>query len=434
MPAIFRAIFIFLASCFLLPASAGATPQIIHYTLDDTIHGGTVEILERIFDKAKKENAEAILIQMDTPGGLLDATEEIVKLFLNSQNPVIVYVAPSGAKAGSAGTFITLAAHIAAMAPGTYIGAAHPVEMFGGGEENEQQKIMKKKIESATTSFIEAIAEQRGRNVEWARKAVLESETLTQDKALKNRVIDIVAPSKEELLKVLHGRKVKLPDGEKTLNTQNAVLVPYEPGLKLRFLNTVASPTMIYLLILAMIAGIYLEISHPGSILPGAAAGACLVLLLIATRTLPVNALGILLMGTALVLLIVEIYVVSYGLLTVGAIACFFIGSLFLFDPVETDVQVPLPFIIGSTGALAAIAGVIGYSVVRTLGRKQASGRESMIGARGTVEESVGPEGPGKIFVQGEYWNAVSDVPIEKGASVEIVEMRGLSVVVKKSG
>ena len=312
------------------------------------------------------------------------------------------------------------------------MGEAYRVEMLGAGEDNEQQKIMKKKIESATSSFIEAIAEQRGRNKEWARKAVLESETLTQDKALDNRVIDLVAKSKEELLAAVNGRAVKLSEGEKTLNTAGALLVPYEPGLKLRFLNTIASPTMIYLLILAMIAGVYLEISHPGSILPGVVAGLCLILVLIATRTLPINTLGILLIVAALILLVIEIYVVSYGLLTVAAIACFFVGSLFLFDPVQTDLQVPLSYIIGSTGALAVIAVVIGYSVVRTFGKKQAVGNESLIGMRGTVEEEISGDHPGKIFANGEYWNAVANTTIEKEKTIEITAMKGLTATVKK--
>lgn len=408
-----------------------STPRIIYYNLHDTIHGGTVEILTKIFDKARKENSEAILIQLDTPGGLLNATEDIVKMFLNSTVPVIVYVAPSGAKAGSAGTFITMAAHVAAMAPGTYIGAAHPVSMFGGDKEGEQQKIMKKKIESATSSFIEAIADQRGRNKEWAKKAVLESDSITQNKALKKNVIDLVATNKKELLKKINGRKIKLLESEKVLNTAGAILVPYEPGFKLRFLNAVASPTIMYLLILGIIAGIYLEISHPGSIIPGVAAGVCFILVLFATRTLPINAFGILLILIALALLVTEIYVTSYGLLTVAAIACFFFGSLFLFDPKETDVRVPMGYIIGSSAALAAIAIFIGYNVARTYKTKMSAGQESLAGIVGTVEEAISPDSPGKIFVHSEYWTATANEKIEKGEKVEIIKTKGLLAVVK---
>lgn len=408
------------------------SPHILYYNLEDTIHGGTVEILNKIFSKAEKENFEAILIQLDTPGGLLDSTEDIVKLFLNAKIPVIVYVAPSGARAGSAGTFITLAAHVAAMAPGTYIGAAHPVMMFGGGEkEGEQQKIMKQKIESATKSFITAIAKQRGRNEEWAEKAVLNSESVTDDLALKKNVIDLVASTREALLSKIHGRKIKLFEGTKVLNTKKFVLVPYEPGLHLRFLNTLANPVLIYLLILGIIAGIYLEVSHPGAIFPGVGAGICLVLVLVATRTLPVNALGVLLIVGALALLVVEIYVTSYGLLTITAIACFFTGSLFLFDPIKTGVQVPLTYIIGSSAALAAIAVIIGYLVVKTFKRAQAAGKESLVGMRGLVEDSISPGAGGKVFINSEYWNAISEVEIEKGQSIEVVSAEGLNLTVR---
>lgn len=427
----FFIIFILFAS-FLYAQVEKSSPHILYYNLEDTVHGGTVEILNKIFSKAEKENVEAILIQLDTPGGLLDSTEDIVKLFLNAKIPVIVYVAPSGARAGSAGTFITLAAHVAAMAPGTYIGAAHPVMMFGGGQkEGEQQKLMKKKIESATKSFITAIAKQRGRNEKWAKKAVLESESITDDVALKKNVIDLIAPSREALLDRIHGRQIKLTEGKKVLHTKGFVLVPYEPGFRLRFLNTLANPVLIYLLILGIIAGIYLEVSHPGAIFPGVGAGICLVLVLVATRTLPVNALGILLIVGALALLVVEIYVTSYGLLTITAIACFFTGSLFLFDPIKTGVQVPLTYIIGSSAALAAIAIIIGYLVVKTFKRAQVAGKENLIGMIGLVEDSISPDSSGKVFINSEYWNASSEVRIEKGQSVEVVSAEGLNLIVR---
>lgn len=409
-------------------------PKILFYELDDTIHGGTVETLSKIFTKAKDEKFEAILIQMDTPGGLLDATEDIVKMFLNSVTPVIVYVAPSGSRAGSAGTFITMAAHVAAMAPGTYIGAAHPVMMFGGGgdKKNTQQEIMNKKIESAASTYIETIAETRGRNKKWARKAVLESETLTQKMALAHNVIDFVAPTKEDLLAMVNGRTVKVAGGDKTINTTNYQMVTFVPDIKLRFLNAIAQPTVIYLLVLAITAGIYLEISSPGTFIPGIIAGICLVLVLFATRALPINAFGIVLMVVALGLLITEIYVPSYGLLTLAAVTFFFVGSLFFFDPTETDVHVPLSYIIGSSAALGGIALFIMFSLVRTYKRQPAAGRESLIGAQATVDEAITPGEMGKIFVFGEYWNAISDRDIAKGKEVEIVKVEGLTVEVKE--
>lgn len=427
-------VFIFTTNSLALepiPPTDNNSPKILYYDLTDTIHGGTVEILEKIFIKAKDEDFEAILIQLDTPGGMLDATEDIVKLFLNATVPVIVYVAPSGARAGSAGTFITMAAHVAAMAPGTYIGAAHPVMMFGGDKEGKQQEIMNKKIESATSTYIETIAETRGRNKAWAKKAVLESESLTQKQALKHHVIDLVAIDTRDLLSKIDGRTIKLPNSTEKLNTAKYTLVTYKPELKLRFLNALASPTVIYLLVLAITAGIYLEVSHPGTFIPGSVAAICLVLVLFATRVLPINAFGVFLMLLALALLVTEIFVASYGLLTLAAIACFFVGSMFFFDPQKTDVRVPLSYIIGGSAALGAIAFFIMFSLVKTFQRRQFAGQEYLIGAQGTVEEPIEPGMEGKIFFNGEYWNATANEPIEKGMNVEVVKVSGLSVEVK---
>lgn len=414
------------------PPTLVSAPKILYYDLTDTIHGGTVEILDEIFAKAKNEKYTAILIQLDTPGGMLNATEDIVKMFLNSDIPVIVYVAPSGSRAGSAGTFITLAAHVAAMAPGTYIGAAHPVMMFGGDKEGKQQEIMNKKIESATSTYIETIAETRGRNTKWAKKAVLESESLTQKQALKHNVIDIVAKSKEDLLTKINGRVLKMPSGNLKLITTNFKIDTFEPKFKLKFLNALASPTIIYLLVLAITAGAYLEISHPGSFIPGIIAVICLILVLFATRSLPINAFGIFLMLLALGLLVAEIYVPSYGMLTLAAVCCFFFGSLFFFDPKETDVQVPLSYIIGSSAALGSIGLFIMFSLVRTYRNKPSAGKEFLMGAKGIVEDVIVPGKMGRIFIAGEYWNAIADERIDKGQTVEVKQVKGLTAEVIK--
>lgn len=426
---------------FLIVPSAGlssrnealiGSDRIIFYHLKDTVHGGTVEIINHVFARAEAENCSAILIELDTPGGLLDSTEEIVKKFLNSEIPVIVYVAPRGARAGSAGTFITLSAHVAAMAPGTYIGAAHPVMIFGGEGDGENQKLMKKKIESAAMSFIEAIAGERGRNIEWAKKAVIESESLTADRALEKRVVDLVSPDRKTLLDEIDGRTVKVAGEQKILRTKNAVVVPFQPGFKLLFLNIIASPTIIYILILATIAGAYLEVSHPGTIFPGTVAGVCLVLLLIATRTLPVNALGVFLVLASLALMVAEIYVTSYGLLTVAAMISFFAGSFLLFDPLKTDIRIPLSHILGATAAIGTIAVLISYVVLRGIGRPVTTGRENLLKMAGIVEEAIFPGKAGKIFLNGEYWNASSDEAIQKGEAVVVVKTAGLNLTVRR--
>lgn len=411
----------------------GSSPKVLCYEMKGVIHGGTVEILNGLFKRGASERFDALFIQMDTPGGLLDSTEDIVKLFLNSDIPIIVYVAPRGARAGSAGTFITMAAHVAAMAPGTYIGAAHPVSLFGGGGEGESEdaKQMRKKIESATSTYITAIAEQRGRNEEWAKKAVLESESLTADKALEMRVIDLVSDNQEELLKKINGRLIKLTKGEVILNTTGVSVVSHEPGWRLRFLNVLASPTLIYLLILGVLAGIYLEASHPGAIFPGIVAGICLVLALMATRILPINALGVLLILAAIGLLIAEIYVTSFGLLTVAAIISFFFGSLLLFDPMQTEVSIPISYALASSLGLAVIAVIIGYASIKTFLKPQYAGVENLLQKTAIVEDALFPGKIGKVVLCGEYWNAESDEEIKKGVLVKIITIKGLKVFVK---
>lgn len=408
----------------------GATPvrPVLIYGLNGTIHGGTVEIIDKLFAEAERQRAQAILIELDTPGGLLDATEDIVKRLLNSTAPTIVYVAPRGARAGSAGTFITLAAHIAAMAPGTYIGAAHPVIL--PGIEGKEKTSMDKKVESAMLSFIEAIAKERNRNVEWAKRAVRESESITADKALDNGVIDLIAEDRNALFQSVDKRIVMSLGQQRQLHTVGAPTIVYQPSLKLRFLNAIASPEVIYFLILIAIAGLYLELSHPGLILPGVVAGICLVLVLIATRTLPVNTLGILLIISSVGLLVAEIFVTSYGILTLTALAAFFIGSLLLFTPATTGIQLPLSYIIGSSAALAAIAVSVGYAIIRGSRRQQQTGKENLLGKIGIVEEGIVPHGIGKIDLDGEYWNATSAYTIPQGTPVQVTKITGLLLTV----
>lgn len=410
--------------------------QVLQHNINGTIHGATVEILENVFKKAKEDVFDMILIVLDTPGGRLDSTEEIVKLFLNSNIPVVVYVGPSGAKAGSAGTFITMAANIASMAPGTYIGAAHPVSMFGGGggsdeKENKQAQIMEEKIRSATSSFIESIAKQRGRNAKWAKKAVLDSDSITEDKAVKMNVIDLVAKNIDDLLKQIDGKTVQLKDMKFLFETKGYQIVKFDLEMKYRFLNWLASPTLIYLLILLVIGGLYLEFTNPGLILPGSAAAIALILLLFATQTLPINLFGILLILLSLGLMVAEIYVTSFGILTILSLGSFFAGSLFLFDPSKAGVSVPLIYIISSTAALAIIAFSVGFLIVKSSLRKPVSGREELIGMTAEVTQKIEAGQVGKVFCHSEYWNARSEESIDKGQKVEVVSSEGMMLYVK---
>lgn len=433
---IFSLIF-FLRSDAETTQNQNLTPHILSYKLAGTIHSGTVSILQNMFEEVRTSstNYQAILIELDTPGGLLDSTEDIVKMFLNSEDiPVIVFVSPKGARAGSAGTFITMSAHVASMAPGTYIGAAHPVMSGGGGDKNDpQQEIMNKKIESAVTSFIESIAMQRGRNKEWAKKAVLESQTLTEDKALKENVIDLIAENPADLLAKIDGREIKMSaEKKRVLKTKEAVITDYKPKPGLLFLNWLATPAIIYLLTLGVILGIYLEVSHPGMIAPGILAVVCFILLLLANRTLPINYVGGLLLFASLALLIAEIFITSYGFLTIGAVACFVAGSLLLFDlPQNVNVFVPFPMIIGASLGLLSIGLVVSIFVLKTFKKKQQAGSEALIGMSGDVVDEIGDEKTGKVFLNGEYWNARASKKIEKGKKIKVLEINGLVLKVE---
>ncbi len=428
---LYTLVFLLMGYLSVPPVGAAAARKVLSVTIDGAIHGGTEEILDQALEKGALEDFEAVVVLLDTPGGLISSTREIVKKILNAPLPVIVYVAPSGAHAGSAGTFITLAAHVAAMAPGTNIGAAHPV-MATGKDPEEGGEHMARKVENDTAAFIETIANQRGRNAEWARKAVIESAAITETRALELGVIDIVASSLEDLLRQCDGREVTMEAGKRhVLETRDARVIPLEIGIKLKILNVLASPETIFLLLLIAGLGIYLEISHPGLVMPGVAAGIAIVLLLVATRTLPINALGIFLIFSAIALFIAEIYVTSFGLLTIAGLTAFYFGSVLLFDPRQSDLRVPQGQILGAMGALGAIALFVGFVVTRTFRKPVTSGAEGLIGRVAEVVDEITPEKEGKVFLDGEYWNAQSPQVIRKGEKVEIVERSGLRLTVR---
>lgn len=402
--------------------------QVYHYRIEGMIHTGTFEILDDLFEKARQEKKDLIFLEIDTPGGLLQSTEEIVKLFLNSELPIVVYVSPSGAKAGSAGTFITMAAHIAAMAPGTYIGAATPV-MMGSSPETENPD-MNKKIKSATSSFIESIAKQRNRNVEWGKKAVLEGDSITEDQALEKNVIDYVARSQKDLFTQMNGKEVKVLDKVYTFSILEPEVKVYQPDFKFKVLNVLASPELMYVLLLVVLAGAYLEFSNPGLIFPGSAAAVSLLLLLFANRALPIDILGILLIVLALVFLILEIYITSYGILSIAGIASFIFGSLFLFE--DQAVTVPIPYIVGSSLALALISFGVGFVLVKSLRRKQQGGSEEMTALRFPVKEKIVAGEKKQLFLHSEYWRVISEDNLEVGDEAEVIRREGLTLILRK--
>ena len=350
-----------------------------------------------------------LIIELDTPGGSLDSTKEIVQKFYASNVPTVVYVFPDGAWAGSAGCFITLAADVAAMAPGTSIGAAHPVSIGAGGEEKTSD-VMKEKLEQITGSFIEGIAKRRGRNAEWARSSVVESKAITADKALELKVIDLIAKDLPDLLSQLDGREV----GGKTLKTAGAEVVDIPMTTQERVLQLLSHPELMMILMLVAIYGIIGELSNPGAILPGVVGAIALILVLYMATILPVNIAGLALIGLAVVLFIVDIYAPTHGVLTFGGIVAFFLGALMLFNRADPAFRLSLVYIIPATLVTAAFFIFVVGAGLRAQFLPVRAGRETMLGKTVPALARI-DAASGKVFVEGEYWNAVSEVPIEAG-------------------
>lgn len=402
--------------------------------IDAAINPAIADFIHENIAHAVQDNAQALVIQLDTPGGLLNSTRTIVKEILGAPLPVIVYVAPSGAGAGSAGVFITMAGHIAAMAPGTTIGAAHPVG--SGGQDIEGD--MGDKIENFTASFSESIAQRRGRNVEWAEKAVRESVAITETEALQKKVVDIVATDIQDVLRKANGRKVEVGSTQVTLDFRPAQtdggsfrVTQIDMRLKHRILNFLADPNVAYLLMMAGILGLYVEFTHPGVIFPGVVGGICLLLAFAAFQVLPINYSGLLLVLLGIGLLIAEVFLPTFGILGIGGLVAFILGSLFLFDAPDADLLVDRS-IIASVGVGAAfLMLVIGTLAVRTFGQRPVSGADGLIGTIGEVRVRIAPRG--KVWIHGEYWNAESDEALEVGQKVQVVSVTNLVLHVRKA-
>jgi membrane-bound serine protease (ClpP class) len=416
------------------PAPDAGGPALVRIVVDGAINPAVADFVHEAIARARDEEAAALVIQLDTPGGLLPSTRAIVKDVLSAPLPVIVYVAPSGAGAGSAGMFITLAGHVAAMAPGTNIGAAHPV----GGQGQEIEGPLGEKIESFTTSFSEAIARQRGRNVEWAARAVRESVSIAADEAARLKVVDFVAKDLDDVVRLAEGRTVEVA-GERRKLRLGAVRAPdgslrvrdHEMRIAQRILDVLADPNIAYLLMMAGVLGLYLEFTNPGLMFPGIAGAISLVLGLTALHVLPVNTSGLALLGLGVVLLIAEAFVPTFGLLGIGGVVAFLLGSLFLFDTAETGVAVSRGLVFGVGGVLAATILAVGALVVRAHRRRAALGVEGMIGQTGVVRQRIAPQGG--VLVRGEYWTAESDEVIEPGERVEVTAVDGLRLRVRRA-
>ena len=395
--------------------------------IDGGINPAVNDYIRESIQRAHQGNARALIIQLDTPGGLLSSTRSIVKQMLGAPLPIIVYVAPSGAGAGSAGVFITMAANIAAMAPGTNIGAAHPVA--GGGQE--VKGVMGEKLENFTASFSETIAQRRGRNTEFAIQAVRRSISITDKEALEKDVIDIIATDVSDLLKQANGREVDVGSVKRTLDFDGVSILHFEMGLKQKVINILADPNIAYLLMMAGILGLYMEFSNPGALFPGIAGGIALLLALASFQVLPINYAGLLLIGLGLCLLVAEAFLPSFGILGISGVVSLGLGSLLLFNVQGSDLAVDGSIVLAAVGTLSAFVLVVTVLVVRSQRRKATLGYGGLIGEVGEVRERLDLRG--KVFVHGEVWNAEGAERLEAGDRVEVVGYDGMKLKVKRA-
>lgn len=422
----------------LVCAAASASAHINLITIDGSINPASSDFLQNAIAQSESEGAQALLIELDTPGGLLSSTKDIIQAMLNAEIPIIVFVAPKGAWAASAGTFITLAGHVAAMAPGTSIGAASPISVTGSGggrdENNERMDVAAEKAEKFTMAFMESIARERGRNVEWAVSAVREAEAITQDKALELGVIDFIANDRRDLLRQIDGMEIQFDDSKVILDVADAEIRVIEMSGMTKLFSFLASPDVAMLLVMAGLLGLYIEFQQPGMLVPGIAGAVCLVMAAFAFQILPFSWLGLLLILVGMGLLIAEIFVTSFGVLFTAGIVCFLVGGSMLFDMPEVndltvsfwDVLVPIV-----TG-FAIAAGTVVVMVSRSMFRKQTAGVHELLGMVGQAHTGLALEG--KVFVRGEYWTASSDHEIAAGERVEVTAVEGMRLRVKKAG
>ncbi len=404
---------------------AWADASVLVATYEGVINPVTAEYLHDAVAAAEAERVQALVVRLDTPGGLDTSMRLIIKDFTASTVPVIVYVSPSGGRAASAGVFLTLAAHVAAMAPGTNIGAAHPVAMGGG----DMDRTMKEKVENDSAAYIKSLAEQHGRNVAWAEDAVRKSVSATEQEALKLKIVDLIAEDLPALLERVDGQTVKLGSGPVVLKTKGAAIREFPMGKRLELLKALSDPNIAYVLMTIGTIGILAELYNPGAILPGIVGAISLILAFYSFQSLPVNYAGVLLVLLGVVLLILEVSVTSYGLLALGGIASMVLGSLML---VKTDA----PFLQISWAVIAPVVGLAALTILALVGmgframrKPPLTGREGMVGLVGVVKTPLAPSG--KLLVHGELWEAVSNQPLAPGEQAEVLRLDGLTLHVR---
>lgn len=433
---------VLLAICGLVAANTGnatlqrpssTTKPIVHVLKVATVISPvSAEFITKSIKRAEEEGAHCLIIELDTPGGLLESTKQITKSFFAANIPIIVYVSPQGSGATSAGVFITYAAHIAAMAPSTTIGAAHPVTIQGGADTSS---VMNDKVTNYAVSTIKAAAEKRGRNAEWAEKAVRESVSVTENEALELNVVNFIAPSVDSLLVQVNGMTVEVASGEYTLNTENAAIDYREMNFRYRILEKISNPNVAYILLMIGIWGIFFELSNPGAIFPGVVGALFLILGFFALQTLPVNYAGLLLILLAIILFILEVKITSFGLLTIGGIIAMILGSLMLIeqppDNFQPVISISLSLILAFVAITAAFF-IFAFSMAfKAHLSKVTTGAEGIIGEEGIAQTKISPEGT--VNVHGEIWKATSDQQIRKGERIRVVSVSGLKLKVEKT-
>jgi membrane-bound serine protease (ClpP class) len=408
-------------------AGAGAAPQAV-YVLPavGSINPGLAEFIVEGILQAERQNAAALVIELDTPGGLETSMRQIVQAISNAKVPVVVYVYPRGARAASAGVFITMAGHVAAMAPGTNIGAAHPVSIGMG----KTDKTMEKKLLNDMVASGRSLAAERGRNADWMEKAIRQSVSIPAAEAVKLKVVDLMADNRPDLLAKINGRKVEVGGKQLVLQTVGAPVKEIPEGLRTRMLKYIADPNIAFILMMIGLAGLYFELSNPGTVFPGVIGGICLLLAFFAFQTLPINYIGILLILLAFIFFILEIKITSYGLLSLAGLVSLFLGGMMLFRGGEGGVDISwgvlIPTVVIVSLFFIGVAGI----VFRSHLQRSMTGVSGMVGERGVVYSPLNPEG--QVFVHGEYWQAVSDVPIAKGETVEVLEVMDLKLRVRR--
>ena len=454
--------------------------SVVRIVVDGPISPVTADYIERGIEKALEEDASLLILELDTPGGLMTSTRQIVKALLGAEVPIAVHVAPPGARAASAGVFITMASHVAVMAPGTNIGAAHPVNVGGGNpltpkkedrkenngkrkeqgaedskpndgksvsgedkkegsdkedksgkeEKEDDPSVMSQKVLNDAVAFVRSIAQKRERNADWAEKAVRESVSVTEREALELNVVDFIAESTEDLLAAVHGRTVEIAGNEVTLNVADARVVEYPMGWRHRVLMALSDPNIAYILMMLGIYGLFFELSNPGVILPGVLGSIFLILAFFSFQVLPINYAGLLLIIVALVLFILEVKVVSYGMLSVGGAVALFLGSIMLFESAEPYYRLSLKLVVSMTALTVLFFAVILGFAIRIQRRKPTTGLEGLLGEPGVVTVALNPEG--KIKVHGEICTAWSDSPLPKGTRVKVTEAERMKLKVVK--